>query len=98
MREGVGTRKFGNVVAMVADSDEKKEETDAGDSTGSVELRSAYSPTMGVSLALIPKLKMLYTVRRKDDPICQSIPSALGGVARGHDKQRPGVPTAGPIK
>lgn len=56
MGDGGGIRKLGNVVAMVADADEKNEATDADDSTGSVELWRAYSPTMGVSLALIPKL------------------------------------------
>jgi hypothetical protein len=53
---GEGRRKFGNVVAMVAETDEKNEATDADDSTGSVELCRAYSPTMGDSLVLIPKL------------------------------------------
>jgi len=40
---------------------------------------------------------MEYTVRRNTDPICQSIPSELGGNAFGHDKQRFGFPDAGPI-
>jgi hypothetical protein len=45
--------KFGKVVAIVADSDDKIEETKEGDSVMLSE-RSAYSPIIGGSFVLIP--------------------------------------------
>jgi len=42
-------------------------------------------------------LKIEYTVCRKAEPICQSIPSELGGRAFGQDRHIFGVPDAGPI-
>jgi hypothetical protein len=51
---GVGTAKFGNVVAKVADSDEKNAETAAGLSTVAFGADRAYKPIIGASFALIP--------------------------------------------
>ena len=111
--EGVGTRKFGNAVATVADAAEKKEATASGDSTGAVAFRRGKRPICGGSFVSIPKLqkglellqstysttylKTLYTVRRKADPSCQSMPSALGREALGQLRQRSGEPSAGPM-
>ena len=54
---GVGSTKLGRTVATVADAEEKKDDTSAGDCTGSDALRSAYRPIMGGSLASMPKLE-----------------------------------------
>ena len=53
---GFDKTKLGNVVAIVADSDERKEAMAAGVSVEFVPLLSGYKPIMGDSLALIPKL------------------------------------------
>ena len=53
---GVDKTKLGNIVAIVADFDERKEAMAAGDSVEFVPLLSGYKPIMGDSLALIPKL------------------------------------------
>lgn len=51
---GVGTTKFGNVVASVADSDDKNFETVSALSTVALGLERAYKPIIGASLVSIP--------------------------------------------
>jgi hypothetical protein len=42
-------------------------------------------------------LNTVYTVRKKAEPICQSMPSALGGEALGHAKHNSGTLEVGPM-
>jgi len=51
---GVGTIKFGSVVAKVADSEDKNAETVSGASTVILVTESAYNPIIGGSFASIP--------------------------------------------
>jgi len=51
---GVGTTKFGNVVASVADSDDKNFETTSALSTVALGSERAYKPIIGGSFVLIP--------------------------------------------
>lgn len=53
---GVAMIIFGSVVAIVADSDDKKDNTTSGDSTVALAAYRGYRPIMGTSLPLIPKL------------------------------------------
>lgn len=53
---GIGKTKLGNVVAIVADSEDRKEAMASGVSVEFVSLLSGYKPIMGDSLVLIPKL------------------------------------------
>jgi len=51
---GVERRKFGSVVAKVADSDDKNAETTSGVSTVAFGLERGYKPIIGGSFILIP--------------------------------------------
>lgn len=53
---GVDKTKLGNVVAIVADSDDRKDAMAEGVSVEFVPLLREYKPIMGDSLLLIPKL------------------------------------------
>jgi len=53
---GVDKTKLGNVVAIVADSDDRKDAMAEGVSVEFVPLLSGYKPIMGDSLVLTPKL------------------------------------------
>lgn len=56
VKDGVLSGKLGRVVPTVADAAEKNEETSSADCAGAEALLRGYSPTIGGSLALIPKL------------------------------------------
>jgi hypothetical protein len=52
--EGVGNGKFGSVVAIVAEIEEKNAAGTPGDTVVLVEFWRGYNPIMGGSLVLIP--------------------------------------------
>jgi hypothetical protein len=61
---GVGRGKLGSVVATVAERDERKDETTLGVSGKSVAFRSEYSPIIGASFLLMPKLTVAMSIFR----------------------------------